>query len=376
MKNLASSNIELNYEFGQQVDSALLRAEVDSLRISLEAGTEQLALERECAMSIHRARMIAITDSLAMTLVFESNDDEPATGTPTTDDILSSAFGRTVVGNELPEGMARVLRRGLKAAVHPDLGGEHTVASDVGKALLNLDTDPVFAVASALVATKTTRPKTVQELRDERYQLTLALGAIEPVFGSEEEARKHAEAEIKATEWRIRAEAGLMTIGLLLGSGEDWNSFLMSIVKQRRMSLVTMVNRIQPELLSLQERIVKGDPFELDRSAIEAIDKTLERIWSTLGNKKDSTLGYAPPYQNWLDIFMPVLRALDPGEKPGEQYTHFGKPIQVVAPTSVPTNRFSKKNLGDLSGTSKDFGYKETILGHYITKSYNEESDW
>lgn len=325
---------ELNREFAGISNSAAMHAEIDTLRGQLDESTAQLALERSLAMDIHRARSVAIGNSPALKLVFGVGDDAD---TPKDridipiDAILSAAFMRNISSTALPEGFATTTAKNLRTLHHPDIGGDTQVAQDIDHGLAKLDKDPGFSIAAALLAAPKQAESDVRSLRLERYRLHLALTGSKPVFDDADQANQSAETEIKGAEWRVRTQAVFKSFELIIGSNEAWNHFLQQIVDTQHMHLIGMVNRIQPIMLGLQERLAKGDPTTLDSSAIETIDSVFERLWSAIGNKKDSVIPYSPPYQNWLEVLLPAMKLLDPGQKPGEEYTSFEPPIRVVS---------------------------------------------
>ncbi|MGB4759553.1 MAG: hypothetical protein WBP26_05875 [Candidatus Saccharimonadales bacterium] len=334
-------------EFADISDTAGLQHEVAQLEGRLAAATDQLTAERRHAKSIHTARRLAIEDSPVLRLVFGLQDTEQTTAGEaeagdftrpdanephiSLDDILSSAFLRQVASPTLDEGFQTLTAKQLRAQFHTDRdNNDHETAATIGGALSQAKQDPGLSVATALLAARTETPLTAQELRIRRYQLTLSLAGVEPIFDSQEAAVAHAEKEIAGTEWRVRTHAAMKSMELLLGSNEQWTKFLQGIVKSQKMYLIDLVNRVQPEILSLQERMAKGEPIKLTEAAKTEIDAVFERIWSTLGNKEDSAVPYKPPYQNWLEILLPAMRLLDPGEKPDETYTKFEPPIRIV----------------------------------------------
>lgn len=366
----------LNYEFPGVSDEAAVRAEVDYLTDQVATATRQLAIERQCAVSIHGARNTAIISSPAMRLIYDRGDDpklKPAD--IAADDMLQAAFGKRPVAEALSDELTQALSKKVRAGAHPDKGGDTEVAKRVGQALEGMDRDQAFSIATALLeASAVPQNQDIQSLRDERSVLLPVLASLIPLFENEEEAKRHADKEIAGAQWRIRTQAAFMTVDLVTGGEEAWLSFLQSIVNPHdpRPVLIDMVNRVQPELLSLQERIVKGDPIAADELDIASIDEVLERIWSTLGNKGGS-LSYRPPYQNWLEVLLPVMRLLDPGQKAGEQYTHFGPPIRLV---SAPPP-YQRRGYGDLS--VEEIAFDQELRSHtksdpqfnsYIKKDY------
>ncbi len=355
------------YEATGVSDEVALWLEVEALATV----TQQLATERELADQVHRARSVAIHTSAAMRLVYEVDEPETRLQKPKTamDDLLSSAFFRTVSSLGLPPGFATAINRDLRVSVHPDVGGDIEIATQVAKNLEEARADPAFSIATALLAARTERKTNAQSLRDERYKLAVARGGLSPIFGSVEEAKAHADKEVEGAEWRVRATAAFMTFDLLIGSPETWQSFLQGIVRAEKWTLITIVNRVQPEILALRERIAKGDPIKAEDLDATAVDSVLERIWSTI-NKKDPLYQYQPPYQNWLEVLLPAMRLLDPGQKPGEKYTNFRPPIQIQrAPQEYPNYGDSKYNTQESPYSSNN----KLIRQEYYNKHTNNK---
>jgi hypothetical protein len=247
---------------------------------------------------------------------------------------LSSAFVRKVSSRNLPEGFADTVAKNLRTTNHPDIGGDTQTSQSIAQNLTNLREDPTFSIAAALLAAAPKQKDDPRAQRIERYRLHVALAGASPQFDSKEEARSNADAEIKGAEWRVRTRAAFESFELIIGDEDTWDQFLQNIVQTRHVHLINMVNRLQPTILSLQERLAKGDPIASDTLDIAAIDAVFERIWSTIGNKKGDHIPYTPPYHNWLEVLLPAMELLDPGQKQGEEYTCFEPPIQIMrAPT-------------------------------------------
>ncbi len=355
---------ELNREPAVISDPLTLQAEVESMRVQLDVTTTQLALERELAMDIHRTRSLAITESSALSLVFgiDGEDTVKSKSAISTDDILSSAFGK-VSSRSLPEGFADVVAKHLRTMNHPDVGGDIQVSQNIAQSLANLKEDPTFSIATALLAAPKQAADDLRAQRIERYRLHIALAGANLQFDSAEEAKSHADAEIRGAEWRVRTQAAFKSFELIIGDNDTWNQFLREIVQTRHMHLINMVNRLQPTILSLQERLAKGDPVTLGPLDIATIDAVFERIWSTIGNK-DSSIPYSPPYQNWLEELLPAIKLLDPGRKQGEEYTDFEPPIQI---TYAPAPR---RDYGEDQKLRKD-----SFDGSQYGRSYNNYYD-
>lgn len=321
---------ELNREFVGLSDSVGLQLDIDNMRHQLTAATNQLAVERELAAGVHRARSIAISQSEALRLVFGVDDIDDTQGKDDTgiDDVLSSAFVRKVSNGQLPAGFGEIVSKRLRTTNHPDVGGDSMVARDIGHSLSELVRDPTFSIAKAMLVAPRQERLDSRDQRIERYHLHLALKGASPQFTSKEEATCHAEREIEGAEWRVRADAASKTLQLIVGDDNTWSRFLQSIVNSQYMTLINMVNRLQPAILSVQERLIKGDPVATNLLNIEEIDDIFGRIWSALNNKS-SPISYSPPYQNWLEILLPAMKLLDPGQKPGEKYTLFKPPIEI-----------------------------------------------
>lgn len=361
-----SRELELNREFTGLSDPAGLQAEVGTLQDQLTSSTSQLAIEREVAMDIHHARSMAITESPALTLIFKAEDDKPEDGKPdpSIDAVLSSAFGKTVSSGVLPEGFADTVARHLRTTNHPDAGGDTAVSQNIAQRLDKLKQDPNFSIASALLANQQKADADTASLRTERYRLHIALSGVQPQFDNEQNAKTHAEAEIQGAEWRVRTYAAFKLFELIIGDTDTWNKFLQSIVDARHTHLINMVNRAQPAILTLQERLAKGDPIAADDLDIPAIDAAFERIWSALGSKKGTPFAYNPPYQNWLEVLLPAMQLLDPGEKAGETYTRFEPPIRISREPSY-SERIGDRKLDANFAYRSLKRYRESTNDHY-----------
>lgn len=353
---------ELSHDFPGVSDPVALQAEIDSLRDQLSSTTGQLALERELAMDVHRARARAVSGSSALELVFGVGDGDITKSQSgiSADVLLSSAFARKITSPDLAEGFTATAAKALRISTHPDRGGNTKISQDVAHSLARLDEDPTFSIAKALLAAPKSTEVNSRTQRTERYRLHLALAGAKPQFESVEAARKNAEVEINGAEWRVRTQAAFRSLELIVGGDDVWNRFIQDIVQTQRISLIHMVNRVQPLILSLQERLAKGDPIAaIDALDITAIDAIFERIWSTIGNRKESRLPYNPPYHNWLEILLPAMELLDPGEKAGEEYTHFEPPIQVT---------YAPAPYRDYGG-----GYGQTLDERFVGQNLNSE---
>jgi hypothetical protein len=366
---MSALDVELNYVSPGISDEFGLTAQIDTLRDRIDQGNQALELERQHALDIHKARAQAVEQSSALRLVFESDREEPGDSL-TLEQILSSAFQQTIQRASLPEGVAKSLAKQLRTELHPDRGGDVETAKLVGASLEDMDTDEVLAISKAVLAAKPQKAQTLQDLRDERYKLIIVADSINPVFASPEDAAAHKEREITGAEWIVRSEAASRTVRMILGSPEQWRNFLKGIIEQRNFVLINMVNSLIPEISRIQERIQKGDPLILSEAQIAEVDKILERVWTTL-DPKGRRGPYVPPYQNWLEIVVPMLRILDPGEKPGQTYTLFPEPIQIVQQPKV-IEKFPKKEL-----FKEDYGSKK-ISRNYIeeTISYSNYKDY
>jgi hypothetical protein len=320
---------DINREVDGITDTLGLQAEVEALRYRLGESTQQLFLERQFAMGVHQARKAAILQSPALRLVYDVENAKKGSMPKSASAMMSSAYGEKVEGASLPDGFADEVTDDLRKATHPDLGGKLEDSQIVNEALQIGDDDPTYSILRAMVSAPHVTEADAKRLRLERYRLTLALDAAKPQFEDEYEARDRAFSEIRGSEWRVRANAATMSVGLLLGSNQIWEDFIHSIVRERKIELITLVNRVQPELLGIQERIAKGKPIEMGADDITTVDDVLERVWSTI-KKEGGILPYRPPYQNWLEVLLPAMRLLDPGQRPGEQYTNFEPPIRFV----------------------------------------------
>lgn len=319
----------VNHEVSGITDVPTLLGDIDRLRAQLGAATEQITHEQRLAIGVHRARGMAMAESPALRLVFGVKEDQPPVpeaGEVDVSMILSSAFMRAVGPRTLPEGFSQTVTRHLRKTTHPDVVGEAEVSKEVGGALDGSLIDPALGLAKAMLEVPVPPVAGRRELLVERHRLHLAVSNIRPSFIDEAEASEIAEKEVAGAEWRVRAIAAHMTVELLTGGEAVWHQFLAHIASAGKVQLINMVNRVQPELGAIAERIVKGEPLPPEALDIAAIDPVLERIWSTI--KKDG-MRYAPPYQNWLEILMPAMRALDPGKVPGQEYTTFEPPIRV-----------------------------------------------
>ena len=336
---------DVNREFVGLSDTVALQAEIGAMRDQLATTYDQLALERQLASDVHRARSTAILGSPALRLVFEVEDNDSTKRQDLDiDSVFTSAFMQEVRTRQLPDGFAEFQAKRLRTELHPDAGGDTDTAKSIGGALDNTKADPTFSIISAILAAPSPTVTDAETLRLERYCLSLALEGAVPIFTNAELARKNAEVEINGAEWRVRANASFKTFELLIGDVDTWNSFLASIVRQGHSHLINLVNRLQPAILSIQERLVKGDPISAADLNTEAIDAIFERIWSTLKKKDNDALPYSPPYQNWLEVLLPALQMLDPGKKPGNDYTYFEPPIRFE---TAPQPRREYGRYGD-----------------------------
>lgn len=354
-------------EFPGVSDAQALRLEVETLRGELDTTIQQMETERALTGDIRRARAIAIASSPALGLVFKRPQQETTTmQEPEMTDLLTHAFFRTVDDSPLPPGLSKTIAKEARTAAHPDAGGDVAVAQTVGELFLRPDVDEVFSVGQALLlSAKNPLVQDATALRNERYRLAITTRAATPVFESETEAQEVAEREINGAEWRVRTFAAFKTIELLIGNDEIWYRFLEDVAQQQNMHIIRQVNRCMPALQSLQERLLKGDPLDTSKMGLEAIDAIFERIWTTLGNKdKDAADGvpYSPPYNNWLEILLPALEMLDPGEKPGEEYTYFEPPFQA-RPTYYPPQ---SRDYDDRFGSNG-------IKNPFLTNDYEEK---
>lgn len=364
---------DVNRSFPGLSDATAVGAEVATLKSGLAEVTGQMGLERRLADDVHRARSLAIIESPALRKVFGVSEVPVATEqTAATQDVLSSAFAQPVETRGLPDGMRATVAKELRAAVHPDAGGEAVAASDMGEALSRPDSDGAYAVARALSIAnlrEDVQPD-LDALRTERYRLTVAAAAVSPAFESAEEAQAVAAKEVDGAEWRVRTTAAFKSLELITGGNEVWSRFIQGVAAQGNHILADQLNTDVPAVMSVQERLAKGDPLQADQVDTEAVDSVFERIWSTLG-AEDRKLPYTPPYHNWLPILLPAMRELDPGEKPGESYTHFG-PIFETRPAS-------RYDSGYDSGYDKRFGRRidEGLFNDLQRKGsyFNDEPD-
>ena len=369
---MSGPQLELNREFAGIADIPALDAEIVGMRAQMTQRTGQLAIERELAEKIHRTRALTILESPALRLVFGFDDSKPRKDKKEfmADEVLSSAFVTNVSSSTLPEGFAESTAKRLRSLAHPDAGNDAEKAKDVDKNLADLGIDPAFSVATGILAAPRSKDKNIGNLRRERYMLHIALTNLKPHFKDSDEAMQNAAVEVEGAPWRVRTVAAFKSLELLMGSRDTWNDFLGSIVESRHIYLINLVNSLQPTIFSLRERLAKGDPVATDALDVDAIDAIFERIWSTLGNKKeDSLIPYRPPYQNWLETLLPAMQMLDPGRKPGVEYTYFESPIRVASRPVVPRhdlyypNRSEQKlggNFLDLITSREEPYYKES----------------
>lgn len=368
MKMFEVEDVELNYVAPGVSDELGLAAQIDILRECIDQGNLMLQLERQYALDIHQARAQAIERSSALRLVFESDREDPGDSL-SLEQILSSAFKQTIQRASLPDGAAKSLAKQLRTELHPDRGGDVETAKVVGASLEDIETDEVLAISKAVLAAKPKKAQTLQDLRDERYKLTIIADSMNPVFASPGEAEAHKEREVTGTEWTVRSEAAFRTVQMILGSPEQWRDFLKGIVEQQNFVLINMVNSLMPEINRIQERIQKGDPIALSEAQITDIDETLERVWTTL-DPKGKSASYMPPYQNWLEVVLPMLRILDPGKKTGERYTWYPEPITIV-PRQKTIQEFPKKELHKENYGSKEI-YNSRIESSISYSNYKD----
>lgn len=330
-----SKELEPIYSLVGLSDAAALQFEIGVQRERLADLNGQLALERELAIEIHKARALAIGGSPALVMVFGVDSDERETGLDdhSMQSIVSSAFGSSYdddPGSNRLVAAAVSWEKVLRRQSHPDLGGGTGVAQEVYSSLDGLRFDPSYSISRALLAAPRSRSSNLRELLDERYRLHIAIGGAKPLFANAVDAQQHASVEINGAEWRVRSQAALKTLELIAGDDNAWASFMQNIVRTQHWDLINMVNRVLPPILRLRERLEKGDPIGAEQIDISAIDAIFERVWSVLGPNNRSGLEYSPPYQNWLEILLPAMKMLDPGEKDGEKYSIFESPIRVI----------------------------------------------
>lgn len=356
---------DVNREFAGISDVAALQFEVDSLRDRLANTTAQASTERLLADQINTARAIAVLKSPALQLIFDIDNLKDLDISAS--QRMSVAFLEDIESTQLPDGLVDSVSRDLRVNVHPDSGGDTETAQAVGQSLDKANDDPSFAIASALLKASNPNKLDRNELLKERYRLSVVLANTKTGFDDEEQAQEIARREIEGAEWRVRMLAAFKSVALIMGDSDVWLDFLYSINRQNNSYLIDLVNRLQPELFAINERMAKGDPKALSQEELESVDGIFERIWSTL-NKKDSPIPYSPPYQNWLPILIPAMRILDPGNKPGESYTQFRPPIQFV---SVPRYRANTEPINSISFKKYDNDYFSPVKERY-SDSYFE----
>lgn len=333
--NRISNDLEVNHTFVGLSDVPALQAEVVLLQSSLDDKVRQLRFERDCLEMIETARGAAIIGSSALQLVFDKDNvvlsSRQLDRSYSTQQRLDAAFGRLVGENVYRFDIENIsaLTSDLRRRAHPDKGGDADVAKAVGGGLEMIDIDPNAVIVEAISITSSIGDD-VESLRDERYRLKVALTAADPLFETEADARKTTEARIGGVEWSVRATAASLTLRLILGAKDDWSDFLQSIVASQNNSMIALVNTVIPEIMSIQERISKGEPKKVGEFDQQEVDAILELIWQRRASANKSGLPYSPPYQNWLEVLLPAMRELDPGERPGETYVSFGKPIRPV----------------------------------------------
>ncbi len=108
----------LNYEFPGLYDTTTLQRDVTGMRDHLATATSQLALERELAAGVHRARQRAIEASPALKLVYGFDDPEhkQTMSARKVDDMLSAAFLSVITSRKLPASLA-CLRLGVPCLI-------------------------------------------------------------------------------------------------------------------------------------------------------------------------------------------------------------------------------------------------------------------
>lgn len=358
----------VNAEFVGLSDGVALRAEVDNLRGQLALVTEQLALERQAVDQIHQARTEVLMTSPALQLVFKEELESTDLPPIDTQSLMRNAFQRDVEVSDVADGFADTVAKELRTRSHTDTGGEAEAAQTVAGALSTIDTDAAFSIATALLAASSDDADP-QALRDERSRLHLALAGSVPIFDSIGELEERTQKEVESADWRLRAEAAIKTMELLIGEPQRLQQFLESIVREHKVELIQLVNRALPAMFSLRERIDKGDPIRKGQLDIETIDSVLQRIWSALG---ESTY-YSPPAQGWFDIFLPALQALDPGPKEGESYTNFRPPIEYHTPYPPVQRNLRNQSPSRLGGLATKQNFEKNSmndLSYYQEKNY------
>lgn len=362
---------DVNREFVGISDVPALSLEVNALRGELDELTSQMELERRLADDIHRARTVVILGSPALRQVFEveKNDELAERQQIDTSDLLSGAFVREIPLTPPPEGFGETTSHVLRVAIHPDAGGDTELAKEIGGFLAHIGIDESYAIAKAMSTARRAEKHSQQDLetlRLERYRLMLALRGTVPTFETEEDARKTAQREIEGAEWRVRAVAATKCLQLILGDEEALNSFLRMVASNGDLNLANDMNYYLPGALSLQERLAKGEPMKTEDLDTITVDNALEKIWDTLGNKSaDSIPPYSPPYQAWLRTIIPAMRTLDPGQKPGENYTHYDPPFRFERQRTRPSSGHYASQWTESKKTESSYEYGHFEKGEY-----------
>jgi hypothetical protein len=331
---MTGNGLEINYVFDGLSDTDALHAEIATMRGRLEAASAQMALERRLAMAVHHARSNVVLQTPILEKIVgkdTSDGSEPTTAAS----MLTSAFLEEVNIGQLPEQVIKDTGKKLRIDTHPDVGGDAKEAANIAMALDGAKVDPVFSIMNAVLAAKTTKQPDIQNLRNERYKLQMLLDAATPHFDSQEDAESYTNKEIDGAEWRIRTVAAFKCFELIIGSPEKLQEFLQQIAAEKHRELIAMINLNLPLILTLNERMAKGDPITLSKDVAEKIDESLELIWDTLNKAKEDEI-YFPPYQNWFPILIPILERLDPGIKEGKDYTYFKPPFEYVRTYKEP----------------------------------------
>jgi hypothetical protein len=343
----------------------MLHAEVTDMKARLASVTDQMEFERSAAQNIHAARTAAVLSSSALTLIFSTENGPNVQQKVEATDSLTGAFNVDVPKTTIPEGFSDAVARAARIATHPDRGGTTSAAQELGEALEQKATDEAFAVARALSIVNAQHAgsedsATPEQLRNERYILSVALQNTSTLFTTRAQAAEATEQEVNGAEWRVRVTAAVKCLGLIVGSNTILTTFLQDVARENKPAIHDYLNTYLPQVLAVQERLLKGDPIALEQAKIESIDAILERIWSTLGNKT-SSLPYSPPYHRWLDVILPAMQQLDPGIKPGVTYTQFDPIFKPTVRQPQTLRPFSTSSLYEEKNMSHNsFDYKHT----------------
>ena len=312
-----SFEMDVNREFAGISDVTALQREVESLRSNLAAAQMQMSVERSCAIrfSVEVSNFLKGNPLLEDILSKNDRANDP-NGKPTLLDVMNVVLGegdrRAYEPDETTQAaVARKLRRELRTELHPDRGGSTELAQAAGELIDQFALDPKWAIANAALLSNSVHNPSLQDLRDERYELTFALAAAGTKFATKHEAEIKLQEKVANLPWQVRVEAALVCLGRICGTPEQLAAFIRRVSENPR----DHANQIQPIVEELPvadalvRRIMEGVPKQLTDDEVKKIDGILEKVWAV---HADQT--FEPPFLAWLEIIRPVFEILDPSK--------------------------------------------------------------